>query len=120
MERSLILIVFYFFVSAVTFSGFSRAEADTKKSSPQQVGGLLFDMDEGAEIEQGPGGSVYVKSNREYLQKKFADIETRLLELEQRTAALENKLRALGDDGSEEKKEAANSNSNSGRTVLIS
>lgn len=91
----------------------------SKKNSTQQVGGLLFDMDEGAKIEQGPGGSVYVKSNKEYMQQKFADIEGRLAASEARITELENKLKSLA--GSADKTSQTDlSQESSGRQVLIS
>jgi hypothetical protein len=64
-------------------------ESPAKTTTTQNVGGLLFDVDEGVKIEQGPGGSVYVKSNREYMQEKFAEIDSRLLSLEDRLSELE-------------------------------
>jgi hypothetical protein len=53
-------------------------ETHQEKSAPKNIGGLLFDVDEGVEIQKGVGGSVYVKSNREYMQQKFREIEARL------------------------------------------
>ncbi len=69
------------------------AEEDvrTKKTTTQSVGGLLFDVDEGVKVEQGAGGSVYVKSNREYMQEKFAALDRKLQGLEERVTALESK-----------------------------
>lgn len=67
-----------------------------KKVSSQQVGGLLFDVDEGVEIEQGPGGSVYLKSNREFMKNKFEYIETRLNDLEARVQKLESEKTKSG------------------------
>ena len=82
-----------------------REDDDTpQKYTSRQVGGLLFDMDEGVAVEEGPGGSVYVKSNREYMQKKFKEIDKRFEALESRVASLEsqwtekreNKRKGLG------------------------
>ena len=79
----------------------------------------MFDVDEGAKIEKGPGGSVYVKSNREYMQQKFSDIENKLAALEARTTELENKLKSLA--GSEKKSASdTQGNENAGKKVLVS
>lgn len=67
----------------------AEAAKDEAKKQPQNVGGLLFDVDEGVEIEQGPGGSVYMKSNREFMQDKFTEIERRMAAFEERLAKLE-------------------------------
>lgn len=67
-------------------------EDEQEKSSVVQVGGLLFDMDEGVKIEQGGGGSVYVQSNREYMQNKFRDIEMKFEEIDDRLTKIEKKL----------------------------
>ncbi len=77
-----------------------------KKVSSQQVGGLLFDVDEGVEIEQGPGGSVYLKSNREFMKNKFEYIETRLNDLEARVQKLESEKAKNGSPQSEAKEAA--------------
>lgn len=90
----------------------------SKKTPTQQVGGLLFDVDEGAKIEQGPGGSVYVKSNKEFMQQKFAEIEGRLTSSEERITELENRLKALA--GGSAAAPQSSSDDNSGRQVLIS
>jgi hypothetical protein len=66
--------------------------AEEKKSTVQNVGGLLFEFDEGVEIEKGGGGSVYVKSNREYMEKKFKEIDARFTDLEQRLERIENQF----------------------------
>ena len=86
--------IFFQFLSLFLFSfhpGSFAAEDQTKKTTTQQIGGLLFDVDEGVKVEQGPGGSVYVKSNREYMQEKFESIEKRLEDLEERIDKLEGK-----------------------------
>ena len=91
----------------------------SKKNSTQQVGGLLFDMDDGAKIEKGPGGSVYIKSNKEYMQQKFSDTESRLTQLEERVTELENKLKSPG--GADKKNSSEKTvEESSGRKVLIS
>ena len=64
----------------------------TKQSSVQNVGGLLFDVDEGVKIEKGAGGSVYVKSNRDEMQQKFDEINRRLDSLDDRLAVIEKKF----------------------------
>lgn len=117
MEKLFLLV---FISSFFSFPHFLHAD-DTvsKKNSTQQIGGLLFDMDEGAKIEQGPGGSVYVKSNKEYMQQKFSEIETQLSSLEARTTELENKLKALA-GGPEKSSEETPGKDSSGRQVLIS
>lgn len=64
----------------------------TKNSTTQQVGGLLFDVDEGVKIEHGPGGSVYLKSNREYMQEKLKSMDGKIEALEKRINRLESTL----------------------------
>ena len=78
-------------------------EPKSVSSAPKKIGGLLFDFDEGVEIEEGPGGSVYVRSNREYMQKKFKEIENRFHALENRVANLESKVPSAG--GSQDTKQ---------------
>lgn len=73
-------------------------EVQTKKTTTQRVGGLLFDVDEGVKVEQGAGGSVYVKSNREYMQEKFSDMERKFQDLEGRVTALETKQKKTSAD----------------------
>ena len=68
------------------------ADDKTKNATTQQVGGLLFDVDEGVKIEHGPGGSVYVKSNREYIQEKFKTIDEKMESLEKRLTLVETQL----------------------------
>lgn len=87
--RACLTLFLFMFLSSFYSARAEKSEAETKKAAAQQVGGLLFDMDEGVKIEQGPGGSVYVKSNREYMQQKFAEIESRLTGLEERMDKLE-------------------------------
>ena len=65
-------------------------DAVAKGAIPQNVGGLLFDVDEGVRVEQGPGGSVYVKSNRKFMEEKFSQIDERLHSLEERVGELES------------------------------
>lgn len=115
----LVLISIFFLMSASRLSAADESSSISKKNSTQQIGGLLFDMDEGAKIEQGPGGSVYVKSNKEYMQQKFADIETRLNSSEARISELENKLKSLAGPGVKAAQEESPQDS-SGRQVLIS
>ncbi len=106
-------LILFLFMSLFSFHSAhaEKSEAETKKAAAQQVGGLLFDMDEGVKIEQGPGGSVYVKSNREYMQQKFAEIENRLTGLEERMDKLEK--------AAEQKLEDAADAEESGRKVLM-
>ena len=88
------------------------AEEESKsKSSTQKVGGLLFDVDEGVKVEQGPGGSVYVKSNKEYMQQKLEEIEMRLQSLDERVTELETLL--------VKKKEVKKSEASQAPNVLI-
>jgi hypothetical protein len=80
----------------IGFSFWVQASDDTNtKSSSKQVGGLLFDVDEGVEIQQGPGGSVYLKSNREYMEQKFKMIDARFKDLSTRIENLEKLLSKL-------------------------
>ncbi len=85
-------------VCLLFFSFFAAYAADTKKETPakstttQQIGGLLFDVDEGVKVEQGPGGSVYMKSNKEFMQERLSRIDQELLDLDQRVQAVEAKL----------------------------
>lgn len=65
-------------------------EAGTKKVSAQQVGGLLFDVDEGVDIQKGPGGSVYLKSNREFMKNTLESLESRIQTLEEKVKKLES------------------------------
>ena len=75
-----------------------------KRVTTQQVGGLLFDVDEGVKIEKGSGGSVYVKSNKEYMQNKFESIEQKLDELEERLSKLEDAKKTEPQKGNEDAK----------------
>ena len=68
-----------------------KEDTSSSKSTTQNVDGLYFDVDEGVKIEKGPGGSVYVKSNREYMQAKFEELDHRLADLEARVVRLEQK-----------------------------
>ena len=76
---------------AMGLSAEEEAEV-AKSSSVQNVGGLLFEVDEGVKIEKGGGGSVYVKSNREEMQQKFREIEKRFESIENRLLEIENSL----------------------------
>ena len=121
-KRILLLLVLVFIFSFLYRPDFINAADNSsvsKKTATQQVGGLLFDMDEGAKIEQGPGGSVYVKSNKEYMQQKFADMDSRMTAMEIRITDLENKLKSLS---STDKKGSSENSSQetSGRQVLVS
>lgn len=89
----------------------SEEEVPVKNTATQNIGGLLFDVDEGVKVEQGPGGSVYVKSNREYMQDKFAEIDRKLADFEKRITGLEERKKRKAAE--EEKKEE-------NRQVLIS
>ncbi len=82
--------IFLFVCLLIRPSFLFSAEDKNKNSSTQQVGGLLFDVDEGVKIEHGPGGSVYVKSNREYMQEKFKSLDGKIALIEQRLDRLES------------------------------
>ncbi len=116
MEAIKILSLFCAIHMVLISPAFS-AEEQNKKSSTQQIGGLLFDVDEGVKVEQGPGGSVYMKSNREYMQSKFNEIEERFKDLEQRISLLEAQS---GSQGGKTVSEPAPPADNSGRKVLQS
>ncbi len=89
------LIPFIFLL--VCSSNFLYAEDEkAKRTSTQQVGGLLFDVDEGVKIEQGPGGSVYMKSNKEFMQQRLDEIDQKILNLDARLAAIERALESVG------------------------
>lgn len=90
-KRVLVTVTFFCFLISVAAA--QEDEDDTtQKYTTRQVGGLLFDTDEGVAVEQGPGGSVYVKSNREYMQKKFKEIDKHFETLESRIASLESEI----------------------------
>lgn len=95
------------------------AQEETKKAATQQVGGLLFDVDEGVKIEQGPGGSVYLKSNRETMEQKFKDIEQRFEALEGRVKTLETALKPPASASEKESAEDSKDVKSGGRRVLI-
>ena len=99
-------------IAGIASPGILSGAEETKKSSTQQVGGLLFDVDEGVKIEQGPGGSVYLKSNREHMEQKFKEIDQRFENLESRV----KKLEAAAASGS---KKEDSEGSPGGRRVLI-
>jgi hypothetical protein len=84
---------FFFIVCLISFNvgAYATDQPDVKKNTVKNIGGLLFDVDEGVDVEKGPGGSVYVKSNKDYMQKKFTEIEQRFNSMEMRVAALEGK-----------------------------
>ena len=110
-KNALFLLIFL----ALFVPGPARAAEDqTKKSTIQKVGGLLFDVDEGVEIEKGPGGSVYVKSNREYMQQKFEQIDQNFKLLDERIHVLESKV---GELSAKAKGDAAGSNSGDGESA---
>ncbi len=119
LENIFYLIAFFCmagtpFMGPKAFAADSSASDDkTQNSATQQVGGLLFDVDEGVKVEQGPGGSVYVKSNRETMQEKFKEIEHRLSTLEERVNQLES-----GASG-KSKKSSSGSPEDAGRHVYV-
>ena len=93
-------------------------EGKPKNASTQQVGGLLFDVDEGVKVEKGGGGSVYIKSNREYMEEKFKEIDGRLETLEKRVDKLEAGSRNMG-KSTDKKSAQENTEDNSGKRVLV-
>ena len=64
-------------------------EAGKSLNTIQEVDGLFFDVDEGVKVEKGSGGSVYIRSNREYMKNKFKSIDRRFQALEERLTELE-------------------------------
>lgn len=113
IEKSFLFCLFIFLLWN---PGLLRADdQDAKKSATQQIGGLLFDVDEGVKVEKGPGASVYVKSNREYMQEKFLEIDKHFKDLEQRISLLE-----LQSGVKKEKESKAEETDSSGRRVLMS
>lgn len=84
------IVLFLFLFSLGNFCAVASEDVQ-EDSSPQNIGGLLFDFDEGVAIEEGPGGSVYVKSNKEFMKKKFREIDRKLADLESRLQTLEEK-----------------------------
>ena len=101
----------FLFLSAPSWA--ASEETPAKKTATQNIGGLLFDVDEGVKVEQGPGGSVYMKSNREFMQEKFAEIDRKLSDFENRIAKLESKKNS-------KKAESEKAEKDEGRQVLIS
>lgn len=102
------------------------SEDKTKNATTQQVGGLLFDVDEGVKIEHGPGGSVYLKSNREYMQDKFKGVDEKMEALEKRLDSLEKAFAAEKKNNPVAVAEAegaspapASNNGGSGKRVLV-
>ena len=93
MERCKSGFIFILFLPVLLCARpLSAADDKTKTATTQQVGGLLFDVDEGVKIEQGPGGSVYLKSNKEYMQEKLKSIDEKLEELGKRLDRVESAL----------------------------
>ena len=84
----------------------ANQDSSSSKSTTQKIGGLLFDVDEGVKVEQGSGGSVYVKSNKEYMQQKLKEIDARLQDLEERVTKVEGRLKSAE---TEKNKEAGES-----------
>lgn len=116
--RMLIKPSFYIYILIIFFTHSSLlfcqdSKEQNQKTSTQQIGGLLFDVDEGVKVEQGPGGSVYVKSNREFMQQKFASIEARLAAIDNRLSKLEEFV------GTASPSPAPSSDSAQGRKVLV-
>ena len=91
MKRPLFLLLIILMCTPILWAA---EQAETKKSTTQNVGGLLFDVDEGVKVRQGSGGSVYLESNREYMQAKIETIEARLSDLESRMSKIEAKVTA--------------------------
>ena len=114
--NKMIFAVIFLFVLFDNPIAHSETEPATKKTSNQQIGGLLFDMDEGVEIEQGPGGSVYMKSNREHMKQKFDAIEERFKSIEARLDKLDKSSSNSNVTGAGEDSKVASSKSGS---VLI-
>mgnify|MGYP002374848406 CR=1 FL=1 len=107
--------IFLFMLFAHPLAGWT-ADSGSKKTV-QKVGGLLFDVDDGVKIEEGSGGSVYMHSNREFMQSKFDSIETRFSELESRVQRLEKQLKEA--KPGESTLTAENPQSPEGRKVLV-
>lgn len=119
MLRQFLILSFYVFYCASLHA--AEAPADkTKSSSTQQVGGLLFDVDEGVKIEQGPGGSVYLRSNREAMEEKFKSIEARFAQVDERLARLEEAVAKLDPETAKAgKKSDSNETAGDSGRVLI-
>ena len=119
MQPRLIKVIFVLMpvLFAWNFPLHSSEDAKTKKAETQQVGGLLFDVDEGVKLEKGPGGSVYMKSNKDYMQEKFQEIEARLKNLEDRFNRLETTLSQISKDSGGEK--TGSEKASDGRKVLV-
>lgn len=90
-----VIFIFTVLMNFLPQAVFAAEGEKTKKSTTQQIGGLLFDVDEGVKLEQGAGGSVYMKSNKEYMQEKITDIETRLTQLETKAGDFESRIEKL-------------------------
>ena len=99
MKKWYFLAILYFVSSPWVYAA-ADTDEKTHNSSTQQVGGLLFDVDEGVKIEKGGGGSIYLKSNRLTMEEKFKLIEKRLQGMEERLGNVEEKMRKI-----EQKKE---------------
>ena len=116
----MILLLFIFLCLALPMKSTraeNPAEDKTHKSSVQNVGGILFDVDEGVKVEEGPGGSVYVKSNREVMEQKFKKINRELEELSERLGKLEAVV-FKDQTKPEAKKQAAREGEGANRRVL--
>ena len=87
-----ILGAFSLFISKTLFAA-DKDSGSSKKKTIQQVGGLYFDVDEGVKIEQGSGGSVYMKSNRDFMQSKFEQIDNRFASIEDRLSRVESQFK---------------------------
>ena len=90
-------MIFYFFlllfiISSSNASAVSDSNGTAAGKNPQKVDGLLFDLDEGVKVTKGGGGSVYIESNREFMQAKFDQIEERLKTLEEKIKKLTDKV----------------------------
>lgn len=101
------------------YSAEQKKQEPAKKIATQNIGGLLFDVDEGVKVEQGPGGSVYMKSNKEYMQEKLSQIDQRFSELEARVARLEEKNKLVAQAAGPGAPAPAPVEEKDGRRVLI-
>ena len=90
---TIFLLAFFIILMPPLARATDEEKKDTsEKYTKQNVGGLLFDVDEGVKIQKGPGGSVYVESNREFMQRKFKEMDAKFDTLEKRVAKLESVL----------------------------
>lgn len=99
-----VLPICFIAMSVFFFPAFAGAEVAEEEEyvTPTEVGGLKFDMDEGVKIRQGPGGSVYVESNREYMQRKFRRYERTFEDHDARIEKLETLVRLMAADSENE------------------